>query len=269
MWYSSDRAMISSWIACEGPCCQQVVQVHPGPEPRDERVALLGVLERDASPLNRTGLLALRAGDDRPRPVWSLPVGQVAAQEDLLRAGRQVRQLARDRPGPCAGPGTRPSGPGRPAGRSRPSSSRATACGPCSPLICRTEPPPSEAIAFSTTGSKLLPTATAWHGGRLPSYSRLSRLAKADRIGVAGRDDAVADVDDAGLRPAPLQGRRRTPCPDRSSPARRGRPASRARACDVLLVGRHGLVEGPVAIDVADGQVERVRRASARRAARR
>ena len=86
MWYSSDRAMISSLIAGDGPLVQQGVQVHASPQPRNERIALLGVLQRHlAAEPHR--LARKVAGDHHfARLVGAL--GQIAAQEDLLRAGR-------------------------------------------------------------------------------------------------------------------------------------------------------------------------------------
>ena len=70
------------------PLLEQAFQMHPGPEPGNERIALFGVFERDGSgETNR--LVALGAGDD-DLPHLVAAFGQIAAQQDLLRAGRKV-----------------------------------------------------------------------------------------------------------------------------------------------------------------------------------
>ena len=76
---------------------EQRVQMHPRPEPGDEGIAMLCVFERDLGPPSHR-LVTLHAGDDHLAHLV-FTFGQVASQEDLLRAGRQVGQFFRIDPG--------------------------------------------------------------------------------------------------------------------------------------------------------------------------
>ena len=196
-------------------------------------------------------------------PDWSRALRQVAAEEDLLRAQRQVGQLL----------GIDPRGPqaaeldlqSRSAGsvdlaeqlagpRRRGRASRSSG-GPSRR--------PATAMAFSTPGSKLLPAATAWNVPGLPFGQPPQPLGEGHRVGVAGGQDAVADVDHLRARARSAAAPRQWPCPDRSSPAT-SRAARNCRAAATFLASAGPrLLEGPVAIDVAGGQVDRVLAASA------
>ena len=124
--------MISSWIASRRSLFEQVIEVHPRPQPRDERVAALGVLERDRGAETHR-LAAARAGDDDLAGLIACP------RADSGRAGSAACRPARsagspDRRGPCAGRGTRPSDRAAPAGRSRRAVPARRPAGACSPV---------------------------------------------------------------------------------------------------------------------------------------
>ncbi len=96
MWYSSDRRDDLLADRFRRALLQQRIEVHPRPEPRDEAVALLGVLQADRRAKAHVLVALPRGDDDHFEPPglsrWSFALRQVAAQHDLLRAGRQVRQ---------------------------------------------------------------------------------------------------------------------------------------------------------------------------------
>ena len=168
IWYSSESAMISSWIDWLWPSAKQGeggVEMLASPKARDERIPQLGVGH---------GNVGLQPNDFAPLPGCHrhlcgdcFAFGQIAAEHDLLRPRRHVGQLL--------GIDARGPQPGKldlqiaqkPGCVNSLSNCRAVAWGPVSldaaaPLwILRSDPSPTAAMALSTGSSNLLPQATA------------------------------------------------------------------------------------------------------------
>ena len=90
MWYSSLKRNDVVLDCRRGALLQEVIEVHPRPKPRDERIAFLGVCSETVLS-KRTSLSPCRPVTTM-LPDCSAPSRQITAQKDLLLAGGQIRQ---------------------------------------------------------------------------------------------------------------------------------------------------------------------------------
>ena len=176
---------------------EQGVEVHARPEPRDEGVAAHGVAQQDGRAVGHRFAAAHSGDDDLPGLVGS--PGKVAAEDDLLPAGGQVGQSLRvDARGAqpfeldfqiaqagCADFGEqlvghyrRGVGAGDPAHRSA----------------------AQRGDRVQHPGLETARGCDGVEGGRVFAIEALQALGEGDRVGVAGGDHAIADVDHVGVR---------------------------------------------------------------------
>ena len=240
-----------------GALLQERVEVHAGPQPGDERIALLGVFERHlGGHLDRpSGERA--AHDDLAHLVLALR--QITAQENLLCAGRQVGERV----------GVNPDGANSPQLDFHIAQCRLRDLGQefqgRHPRAVRGADLPHRAAAERRDGPQHrgLEAAAGGHGmeGRRRAFLAFRPAVQSGdegrRIGVAGGRDAVAQVNHVGGRPALL--------PRRADGAIEVRVTQRAAlgeelpgAFHIFLVGRSRRGEDPRAIHVAGGQIELV-----------
>ena len=236
--------------------------MHPRPQSRDERIAVLGILQRRVG-AEAHRLAALRAGDDDFARLI-LPLRQVTAEQDLLRAGRDVGQRFRinarnlealELDLHVAQGGLRDLAEQLPSG-----GWRALLAGD---LAHRAAAQRRDRLQHG----RLIAAAERDGVERWTDLQSVPQppqpFRECDRIGVAGGDDAVADVNDVRFRAALLDGRRERAV-EVGPPQRRSLRQILARGCDVPEISRCRLREGPVARHVAGREVKRVLRRQGR-----
>ena len=235
---------------------EEFVEVHPRPKPRQEGVPLLGVLQREFGNVPHR-LSAERPGDDDLTHLV-LTFGQVAAEQNLLRTGRDVGQFL----GVNAGRADAGEFDFQVAQRRRRDLGEQFRDDGLRSLFTRYAPQRTTAEGrdrfhrsrFETTAQR-----DGVEGPRLPLVELGQALGERHRVGIAARRNTISEIDrvraDLTFRDGCGEGFVEVRPTERNPLGQR-----LADGGEVLRCRRNGLLEHPIAIHIARRDVDGVLR---------